>query len=138
VAALITDPDYGISCVWAGCLGALASVHARRSATRARGILIFVVLSVPVAALLTSGFVTQAGTLDLASVEHALAFALGVAVGRRVPAAGRSRAPEGSGVEQCLAPAAPSRTERRVCRPQADQVDTGPGRFRALSLGARR
>jgi hypothetical protein len=74
VDALIAAPDYGISAVWAGGVGALAAVAVSRSGERRRlsvglalgGLLVFMVL-VPVGG-------------ELADVEHLLAFALGALV----------------------------------------------------------
>jgi hypothetical protein len=78
IGNLITDPDYGVSCVWAGALGALALVYARRQPRRAQQVAVLAAMALPLALLLHTGFVTPESTLDLAAVEHLLAFALGV------------------------------------------------------------
>ncbi len=72
-AGVVTSPDYGISCVWAGGLGAVAAGAwgARGRAPRAQAV---VVGSVSMLAGLT------AFSTGLAQVEHVLAFALGALV----------------------------------------------------------
>ncbi len=77
VDAVVDAPDYGISCVWAGTLGALVAAGVRGPARR----------PMPGVALVAAAlFVTAtAFSSDLAGVEHALAFLLGgvFAVGLR-------------------------------------------------------
>jgi hypothetical protein len=80
VGDLFRDPDYGVSCVWAGCLGALAVVAARRCRSRRAKVAVVCVACGPLVSLLQGGFVTQAGTVDLATLEHLLAFGLGALV----------------------------------------------------------
>ena len=84
---LFTDPDYGVSCVWAGCVGALAVVAARRSQTRVVRAGVATAVTASLVLLLGPGFVTPAGTLRLATLEHALALLLGAWVARRGSAA---------------------------------------------------
>jgi hypothetical protein len=78
---VVDEPDYGISCVLAGTLGALTGAGLRRPKPWA----------VPAAAAATA-LVLAAVTpwrYDLTSAEHVLAFALGGIVGlRSVPTAG--------------------------------------------------
>jgi putative copper export protein len=82
---VISEPDYGISCIWAGCLGALAITAARRSSQRpvafARFAAIALLTAIPIGldGLGAQGFVT-AGTLDLSPLEHVFAFGIGVLV----------------------------------------------------------
>ena len=87
VGDLFRDPDYGLSCVWAGAVGAFAVVVARSRANRRAKLTAAATLGVPVVALLAVGFVTPAGTLDIASVEHLFAFLLGALAGRMSPRA---------------------------------------------------
>ena len=77
VDGLLAAPDYGISCVFAGSLGALAAVVARRAPSRGAGALGAAACSMPLLSLCGGGFTTAAGALDLASVEHLLAYACG-------------------------------------------------------------
>lgn len=79
---LFRDPDYGVSCIWAGSVGALAVVAARRYASRRAKVAVAAAVSTPLVVLLTAGVVTPAGTLDLATVEHLFAFVLGALAGR--------------------------------------------------------
>jgi peptidoglycan/LPS O-acetylase OafA/YrhL len=74
---LFRDPDYGVSCIWAGAVGALAVVSARRCASRPARVAVAAAVSAPLVVLLTAGAVTPAGTLNLATVEHLFAFLLG-------------------------------------------------------------
>jgi hypothetical protein len=78
---LFRAPDYGVSCVWAGSVGALAVVAARRCSGVPAKVGVAAAVSAPLLALLSTGFVTPAGTMDLASVEHLFAFLLGAVVG---------------------------------------------------------
>jgi hypothetical protein len=72
----VTDaPDYGISAVWAACLGALTATAARR-----KGRLGIAGSGLAVAALAVFAVVVGQ-TWSLAGVEHLLAFVLGAAVG---------------------------------------------------------
>jgi hypothetical protein len=105
---LFGDPDYGVSCVWAGSVGALAVVAARRCAGLPAKVAVAVAVSAPLLALLSTGFVTPAGTLDLASVEHLFAFLLGAVVGRVCAETGNySRQPvrpaAGKAIDACTA-----------------------------------
>lgn len=69
VDTVVDAPDYGISAVWAGSLGALVAAGTRGSSRR-------LVRSVAVAAVVV--FVAAIGfSSDLAGVEHLLAFVLG-------------------------------------------------------------
>jgi hypothetical protein len=70
---VITSPDYGISCVWAGALGAIVAGawRARGRSPRAR---IVVVVAV---SMLTALTIFSTG---LAQIEHVLAFVLGALV----------------------------------------------------------
>lgn len=72
-SGVITSPDYGISCVWAGGLGAIAAGawEARGSAPRAQAVVIAAV------SMLTALTVFSTG---LAQIEHVLAFVLGALV----------------------------------------------------------
>jgi hypothetical protein len=88
---LFRDPDYGVSCVWLGSLGALAVVCARSWATAHARVALAAILGAPILALLAAGLVTPAGTLDLASVEHLFAFPLGAFAGWRASKAPRGR-----------------------------------------------
>jgi hypothetical protein len=104
---LFRDPDYGVSCIWAGSLGALAVVGARRCTGRPAKLAVAAAVSAPLVVGLTAGAVTPAGTLDLATVEHLLAFVLGVLAARAAVPGGarpsltlprlRRAAPAGSG-----------------------------------------
>jgi hypothetical protein len=84
-SGVIAAPDYGVSCIWAGCLGALALTIARRSSRRVPAFALFAAIAlltaIPVGldGLGATGFVTG-GTLDLSPVEHVLAFGIGVLV----------------------------------------------------------
>ncbi|MEA2385530.1 MAG: hypothetical protein QOH72_5501 [Solirubrobacteraceae bacterium] len=95
---LFGDPDYGVSCVWVGSVGALAVVGARSWGSAHAKVALAATLGVPILALLADAFVTSVGTLDLASVEHLFAFPLGALAGwtaceapRRARSAGRGR-----------------------------------------------
>lgn len=72
-AGVVTSPDYGISCVWAGGLGAVAAGawRARGRAPRAQAVVVAAV------SMLTALTVFSTG---LAQIEHVLAFALGALV----------------------------------------------------------
>jgi hypothetical protein len=88
---LFRDPDYGVSCIWAGSLGALAVVAAGRCTRRPVKILVAAAISAPLFVADGAGIVTAAGTIDLAALEHVLAFGLGAVAGvaavrRRRPA----------------------------------------------------
>jgi hypothetical protein len=74
VRDLVSAPDYGISCVYAGSLGALAVAGARRGRTVA--LLALAGAALGMLPLLAPGLVTSAGTLELATLEHGWAFAL--------------------------------------------------------------
>jgi hypothetical protein len=87
---LFQDPDYGVSCVWVGSIGALAVVSARSWAHAHTRVAIAVTVGAPIVVLLAAGFVTPAGTLDIATVEHLLAFLLGALAGWMTPRAERS------------------------------------------------
>lgn len=78
VGDLFQDPDYGVSCVWAGSVGALAVVAARRCAGRRAKVAVAAGVSAPLVLVLTTGFLTPAGTVDLATLEHFLAFVIGM------------------------------------------------------------
>lgn len=96
VRGLPTASDFGTSCVWMGALGALAVVAARRYPAGWWRRATFLVLSLPAVALVaSSGFVDRDGVLDLASVEHAAGFAIGVLAAWRGVQAMRWRKPEG-------------------------------------------
>jgi hypothetical protein len=69
VGGLVDQPDYGISCVWAGAIGAIAAAT-RRSPSRA---IRLVGPIVPVSLLI----VLTATSTGLARLEHPLAFLLG-------------------------------------------------------------
>ncbi|MCW2953265.1 MAG: hypothetical protein JWQ48_2435 [Conexibacter sp.] len=98
VDALADTPDYGISCVWLGALGALALTLARRCRGIGAARCVFAATSLPAIALVASnGFVERDGTLELASVEHLVAFALGVLVTLRVARSARPRTASGRG-----------------------------------------
>jgi membrane associated rhomboid family serine protease len=71
----IDAPDYGISAVWAACLGALAVVAAVR---RSRALGVAAAALAATALLLFAVFIPQAG--GVAAAEHLLALALGAAV----------------------------------------------------------
>jgi hypothetical protein len=106
VHGLASAPDYGISCVFAGALGAAAVVGARRCARRPAAVALFALVASPMAALVGDGFVAG-GRLDLAAVEHALAFALGVLAGmRHRPAGAAGIAPRRSPAAVVPAPSA--------------------------------
>jgi hypothetical protein len=109
---LFRDPDYGVSCVWLGSVGALAVVCARSWASAHAKVALAATLGAPILALVAAGFVTPAGTLDLASVEHLFAFPLGAFAGWRA-----SEAPR-----------------RRML--STDRGRQRPGRLRRTSLGA--
>jgi hypothetical protein len=96
---LFRDPDYGVSCVWAGSVGALAVVAARRCSRRPLRFAVAAAVSAPLVALDPTGLVTSAGTMDLAAVEHLCAFLLGAGVGWAASRAdqGRRRAAQPSG-----------------------------------------
>jgi hypothetical protein len=79
---LYRDPDYGVSCIWAGTLGALAVVGARRCVSRAGKLAVVAAVGAPLVVLLTSGVVTPIGTLELSTVEHGFAFILGALAAR--------------------------------------------------------
>ena len=107
VEALLDAPDYGISCLWLGALGALALTVARRCRARWTAWLAFAALAAPAVALVASdGFVESDGTLELASVEHMLAFGLGVLVTLRAARPGRSRMAWGRGRTRAAQPGA--------------------------------
>ena len=93
VGDLFRDPDYGVSCIWAGSLGALAVVGARRCSGRAAKAAVAAVVSAPLGVVLTAGVVTPAGQLNLATLEHVLAFALGALAARVAPVTPARRAP---------------------------------------------
>ncbi|MCW3017341.1 MAG: hypothetical protein JWO02_4433 [Solirubrobacterales bacterium] len=86
---LVDAPDYGISCVWAGLVGALVGAllwtrgHARGAELMAAG-----------PAALGAFLLIVGHKGELANTEHALAFAIGVCVivvrGFRAPAAARA------------------------------------------------
>jgi hypothetical protein len=88
-SGVITAPDYGVSCIWAGCLGALAITLARRSSRRLPAFALFIAVALLTAVPLgldgvgAQGFVTG-GTLDLSPIEHVLAFGIGVLVANAV------------------------------------------------------
>jgi hypothetical protein len=91
IGDLVIDPDYGVSCVWAGCLGALATVAARRGSRPLASAALFAVCTLPALRLISPGLVSGSGTLELATLEHALAFGIGaLAAAPRRPV----RAPE--------------------------------------------
>jgi hypothetical protein len=75
VETVVDEPDYGISCVLAGTLGALAGAGSRRPTSWA------VPVAVAACVLLLLGLTPAA--FDLTGVEHVLAFVLGGIVGRR-------------------------------------------------------
>jgi hypothetical protein len=75
VRDLLSAPDYGISCVYAGALGGLAVAGARHGRTVA--LLGLAGAALGMLPLLEPGLVTSAGTLKLATLEHGCAFALG-------------------------------------------------------------
>ena len=81
---LFRDPDYGVSCVWAGAVGALAVVGARSWSGAHAKAAVAATVGAPIAVLLAAGF---GGTLDIASVEHLFAFLLGALVALRTPRA---------------------------------------------------
>jgi hypothetical protein len=99
-ADLFRDPDYGVSCVWVGSVGALAVVCVRSWGSAHAKVALSATLGVPILALVAGGFVTSAGTLDLASVEHLLAFPLGAFVGWGACAVPRGRLSGGCGGER--------------------------------------
>jgi putative copper export protein len=74
---VVSGNDYGISCVWAGCLGALATVAARRGSRPVASAALFAACMLPALRLVSPGLVSSSGTLQLATLEHALAFAIG-------------------------------------------------------------
>ena len=73
IGGVVTSPDYGISCVWAGGLGALAAGawSARGNAPRAQGVVAGALLLLALLTVFSTG---------LAQIEHVLAFALGAMV----------------------------------------------------------
>jgi hypothetical protein len=90
VRDLVGAPDYGISCVYAGALGALVVAGARHG--RAVALLGLAGGALGMVPLLDPGLVTAAGTLKLAPLEHAWAFLLGALVTARVALPQRARA----------------------------------------------
>jgi hypothetical protein len=82
---LVTELDYGVSCIWAGCLGALATVAARRGSRRGVSAALFAACTLPALRLVSPGLVSGSGTLQLATLEHALAFAIGALAAQRSP-----------------------------------------------------
>src|ERR1700756_4302586 len=69
VGSLFAAPDYGVSCIWAGCLGALAVVVARRCSGRAAKVSVAAAIGAPLLVLvMKSGLVTTAGTVNLATL----------------------------------------------------------------------
>ncbi|MGZ6696426.1 MAG: hypothetical protein ACXVFL_12385 [Solirubrobacteraceae bacterium] len=70
---VVTSPDYGISCVWAGGLGAIVAGawQARGHSPRARAVVVAAVAMLAALTVFSSG---------LAQIEHVLAFALGALV----------------------------------------------------------
>ena len=70
---VVASPDYGISCVWAGGLGALAAGawRARGSSPRAQGVVVLAVVLLTLLTIFSTG---------LAQIEHVLAFVLGALV----------------------------------------------------------
>jgi hypothetical protein len=76
VDQVVDAPDYGISCVLAGMLGALTGAGLRRSGKP------WAVAGAAAATALILAAVTPIG-YDLAGAEHGLAFVLGGIVGRR-------------------------------------------------------
>jgi hypothetical protein len=86
VDGVVDAPDYGISCVWAGAIGALVAAGLGSGRVRERALAV---------AAIGLFYVVFGASGGLAGVEHVLAFALGAAVtwalGRR--AATRSLAP---------------------------------------------
>jgi hypothetical protein len=97
VGDLFRDPDYGVSCVWAGCVGALAVVAARRCSTWPARVAVAGFASAPLISLVHGGFVTSSGTVHLATIEHALAFGLGMLAAREpVKVAALGSAPTGT------------------------------------------
>jgi hypothetical protein len=77
VRGVLSAPDFGISCVYAGSLGALAVAGARRCTRPAAAIAVVAAASLPMVRLLGSGLTTADGTLRLATLEHGWAFVLG-------------------------------------------------------------
>jgi hypothetical protein len=119
VGDLFRDPDYGLSCVWAGAVGAFAVVVARSRANRRAKLTAAATFGVPVVALLAVGFVTPAGTLDIASVEHLFAFLLGALAGRMSPRARPAPAERGDSQPSITALSWSFRTVMsRVARPR--------------------
>jgi hypothetical protein len=78
IGDLFQDPDYGVSCVWAGSVGALAVVAARRCSSRRAKVVVAAGVSAPLVVVLTTGFLTPSGKVDLATLEHFLAFVIGM------------------------------------------------------------
>lgn len=108
VGTLFDAPDYGVSCVWAGCIGALAVVAARRCSRRPVKVLVAAGISAPVLVLVVnSGLVTPAGIVNLATLEHFLAFVLGV-VAVTVHSESRARAPREARAFARLRPVRPA------------------------------
>jgi hypothetical protein len=90
---VVQAPDYGISCVWVGVLGALVAVALRRSRRAAARL---------AAMAGVIGFVAAAGVSDdLAGWEHVIAFVLGCAVGYRGAAPRRAAAQRSSMAGVC-------------------------------------
>lgn len=79
VDEVVYAPDYGISCVWAATLGVLVIAGLRR-----RGPSIWLAAGLVITAIFLAVIPLS---YDLAGAEHALAFALGGAVGARSTAA---------------------------------------------------
>ena len=125
---LFTDPDYGVSCVWAGCVGALAVVAAGRSHTRVVRAGVAAAVAASLVLLLGPGFVTPAGTLRLATVEHALALLLGALAA--CPRRSASKSAQTSSVAQEQSPAV--RSQLRIARARAIRASTS-GSLRAAS-----
>lgn len=113
IGDLVDAPDYGVSCVWAGSVGALAVVAARRCASRPAKAAVAVAVSAPLVIVLTAGFVTPAGTVNLATLEHVLAFALGMLAARRTTRAPSRRPATGSAGQPHLAARAVVASSRR-------------------------
>jgi hypothetical protein len=109
IGDLFRDPDYGVSCVWAGCVGALAVVAARRCSNRPAKLAVAAGVSAPLVLVLTAGFVTRAGTVDLATLEHFVAFGIGM-----LAVAARHRAWRARSALPIRAPRAGARFRNRV------------------------
>jgi membrane associated rhomboid family serine protease len=76
----LTAPDYGISCVWFGCLGALVCGALRDLDARSARL----VLAASLVAIVAS---KPIGTDVLTAIEHVLALSIGAAMGLRAVAA---------------------------------------------------